>query len=245
MTIDVAFIPNTHTSFDIRRYEGFKKYRFICNCPYVSVGDIIVSPDYRSKMIVTTIYPKDERTVHNGIVLKTLVIDTMNGEKLPSVQLNKTEEMTEKRNLSVSLEEAREWYKSGNVTLKKLALTAYTMKELELSYDTIMLDVKSFMGCSCLEHPTSNTKMLQALNKLNNLAFVFNGGWKKPIGTEGFFIAPWSTVLSSIIAHTIGTWSVMSHGNVTYPGIVYFRKKADAIKALEIATREGWVEDLK
>lgn len=169
----------------------------------------------------------------------------MNEEKLPSIQLNKTEEMTEKRNLGVSLEEAREWYKGGNVTLKKLALTAYTMEELELSYDTIMLGAKIFMGSSCLEHPTANAKMLQALNKLNNLAFVFNGGWKKPVGTEGFFLAPWSTVLSGIIVHTIGTWSVLSHENATFPGIVYFRKKADAIKALEIATREGWVEDLK
>lgn len=176
MTINVAFMPSTHTSCDVRRYEGFKKYRFICNCPLVKVGDIIISPDYSSRMVVTEIYPKDERTVHNGIPLKVLVIDTMNGEKLSSIQLNKTEEMTEKRNLSVSLEEAREWYRSGNSTLKKLALTAYTEAELEPGYEALIHSAEAFMGCSCISHPTTYEKTLKALNKLNNLAFIFNGG---------------------------------------------------------------------
>lgn len=244
MTIDVAFMPSTYTSKDIRRYEGFKKYRFICYC-LVKVGDIIVSPDYNSRMIVTAIYPKDERTVHNGIPLKVIVIDTLNGEKISSVQPNKTEEMTEKRNLSVSLEEAREWYRSNNSTLKKLALTAYSEEELEPGYEAIVLGAKNFMGCTCIEHPTTYGKTLQALNKLNNLAYVFNGGWQKPIGAEGFFIAPWTSVSTGITQYTTGNWSVLSHSNVTYPGIVYFRRKDDAIKAMKIAEKEGWLDDLK
>ena len=163
MTIDVAFMPSTHTSCDVRRYEGFKKYRFICNCPLVKVGDIIISPDYNSKMIVTEIYPKDERTVHKGIPLKVLVIDTMNGEKLSSVQLNTTEEMTDKRNIGITLEQARAWYKDGNETLKKLALSAYSEEELQpASYESIMKEISCMTSCSCLTYPSRVERAVKA-----------------------------------------------------------------------------------
>lgn len=37
----------------------------------------------------------------------------------------------EKRNISISLEKAREWYEGGNITLKQLALEAYSEEELK------------------------------------------------------------------------------------------------------------------
>ena len=101
MTIDVVFPSNIKTPLNIRRYDGLKRYRFICGCPLVKVGDVITSPIYTSKMVVTAIYPEDMRTIHNGIPLKVLIIDIINGEKLSSVQLNTTEEMTDKRNISI------------------------------------------------------------------------------------------------------------------------------------------------
>ena len=42
--------------------------------------------------------------------------------------------MKEKRNIQISLEEAREWYNSGNSFKRELALKAY--KEIELSITT-------------------------------------------------------------------------------------------------------------
>lgn len=37
----------------------------------------------------------------------------------------------EKRNISISLEKAREWYEGRNITLKQLALEAYSEEELK------------------------------------------------------------------------------------------------------------------
>lgn len=37
----------------------------------------------------------------------------------------------EKRNISISLEKAKEWYEGGNITLKQLALEAYSEEELK------------------------------------------------------------------------------------------------------------------
>lgn len=46
----------------------------------------------------------------------------------------------EKRNISISLEKAREWYEGGNITLKQLALEAYSEEELkeEIAYSDIL-----------------------------------------------------------------------------------------------------------
>lgn len=46
--------------------------------------------------------------------------------------------MEEKRNIQISLEEAREWYNSGDSFKKELALKAYKKEELELSYFNIL-----------------------------------------------------------------------------------------------------------
>lgn len=37
----------------------------------------------------------------------------------------------EKRNVTISLEKAKEWYNSNDTSLKEIALQAFTKKELE------------------------------------------------------------------------------------------------------------------
>lgn len=44
--------------------------------------------------------------------------------------------MEEKRNITISLKEAREWYKSNNKALREIALKAYSENELS-GYDYI------------------------------------------------------------------------------------------------------------
>ena len=44
--------------------------------------------------------------------------------------------MEEKRNITISLQEAREWYKSNNKALREIALKAYSENELS-GYDYI------------------------------------------------------------------------------------------------------------
>ena len=54
----------------------------------------------------------------------------------------------ETRNISVTLEQAREWYNSRNATLRTLALNAYTNEELELNYSLYsLIESKGHQAC--------------------------------------------------------------------------------------------------
>lgn len=245
MIIDIAFIPGSHTSYDLKRYEGFKKYRFICTYPSIKVGDIITSPDYKKqRMIVTEVFPEDKRTIHQGIALKTINIDTLNIHMSQRADLNTTTEM-DKRNISITLEQAREWYKSGNATLRKLALGAFTEKELETySYEQIMKRITYPITCSFLTYPAIDKKVITALNKLRNIASFLNEGWQKYIPGTGFFLTPSTRFDYDIEGKKYG-WAILRHSNVKYPGVIYFKSKEAAMEALEIAYTEGWLDDLK
>lgn len=117
---------STHTSYDLKRYEGFKKYRFICTYPSIKVDDIITSPDYgEQKLIVTEVFPRDERTTHQGITLKTINIGTLNIHMSQRANLNPTTENGQKEQSVSLLNKQEKWYKSGNATLRKLALAAF------------------------------------------------------------------------------------------------------------------------
>ena len=244
MTIDVAFIPSTHTSFDTRRYECFKKYRFICTYFSIKKGDVITSPDYSQRMIVTEVYPKDERTVHCGISLKTINIGTVNVFKSQREDINNSTEM-EKRTISISLCQAREWYKSGNAALRKLALSAYTESELQPdSYDGIMEELKRATTCKCIDVPVCDVSLVTAISKLRNIALFLNDGWQKEQCELGYFIAPNANLEYSLAGVKYG-WAICKHSNVKYPGLVYFRTEEAARRAIDIAHKEGWLDDMK
>ena len=53
------------------------------------------------------------------------------------VKFKQINTMEEKRNIQISLKEAREWYKAGG-TLKELALKGFTKKELDPDYEYIV-----------------------------------------------------------------------------------------------------------
>lgn len=243
MTIDIAFIPDSHSSYELERYRNLKKYRFICINPCIKVGDIITSPDYKGRMIVTSVHPKDNGLFYLDMRLKVIVISTINTYKFQGETIKNSEEM-DKRNISITLEQAREWYKSGNATLLKLALAVFTKEELEAySYEQIMKEVSSSTTFSCITHPIIEEEAIKALNKLRNIAFYFNGRWNKNTTETGFFLSPrtWSS--------TEGTqkygWAILKHVNIKYPGIIYFKSEDAAMKALEIAYTEGWLYNLK
>lgn len=244
MTIDIAFIPETYTSDDLDKCRCFKRYRFICTYPSIKVGDIITSPDYgEQKMIVTDIFPRDDNTVYSGIILKTINISTINIHKLQKDNSNHTTKM-DKRNISITLEQAKEWYKSEDATLRKLALAAFTEEELKLGYDKVLEEICTSLACSCLYYPRNNNKEVQALIKLRNVAYFLNDGWcKGTIGT-GFFLTP-STQLEYAVEDRKYGWAILKHSNVKYPGVIYFKSKDVAMKALKIAYTEGWLNDLK
>lgn len=139
--------------------------------------------------------------------------------------------MEEKRNIKVTLEQAMEWYNSGNSTLRTLALSAYTEDELKLNFKYI--NSKVCNTCFCANVPVDEAEKYNTLVDLAVIAKFFNGSWKKTTSNTGYFLSKYIISSSSVI--NIGNGVGISHHNIAqYAGIVYFRNQEDAIKAVKI-----------
>lgn len=153
--------------------------------------------------------------------------------------------MNKRKNISITLEQAREWYKNGNATLRKLALAAFTEEEIEpYGYERIKKEIGHLTTCDLFIYPKADKNTVCALHKLRNIACFLNEGWSKVPGVTGFFITC-ETKNGDVISDTMYGWYINSHTQVKYPGIIYFKSKDAAVKALKIAHTEGWLYDLK
>lgn len=58
-----------------------------------------------------------------------------------------------KRNISITLEKAQEWYNSGNESLKEIALQAFNESELKFDFRSIksLSDACSVLGVNAIE----------------------------------------------------------------------------------------------
>ena len=83
----------------------------------------------------------------------------------------KDNNMEEKRNIQISLEEAREWYNSDNSFKKELALKAY--KEIELSITTYS-DVRASLRNTAIADSIAKGEVYR---KLLNVAKCFNSAY--------------------------------------------------------------------
>ena len=135
-----------------------------------------------------------------------------------------------KRNITITLEQAREWYESGNDTLKALALSAFTEDEITtLTMSYIYSKVRTIP--TYINIPKDEEEKYYALRDLALIAKFFNGSWQKTIHNVGFFICkrfPFFT------ANAYNGFSVIRHADMTVPGIVYFKNQEDAIKATKL-----------
>lgn len=136
----------------------------------------------------------------------------------------------ETRNISVTLEQAIEWYNSGNDTLRTLALNAYTKEELELNYSLIESQVDT-IGLY-YDIPRGEGRKFEALAKLVTIAKYFNKDWKKTNSNIGYYICNCSTGNNPIA-------SIHASGIVPHAGIVYFKNYEDANRALKILGDEA------
>ena len=76
----------------------------------------------------------------------------------------------EKRNIQISLEEAREWYNSGDSFKKELALKAYNKSELlKVNYFTILASLKEEVIANSREKAGIYRKLLNISKYYNNL----------------------------------------------------------------------------
>lgn len=230
-----------------------KEYTFkIPKMFYVREGDILRNPNYgNAPMKVVRVFDYPVNNVYNGYILKELLpIDTQ--VETPSTRFNnhQTSNNMEKRNITVSLEEARNWYNGKDQTLRKLALQAYTEKEL--SEPQNLKEVLEALG---IENLNLNMKvggevpnavrvkeMSQEIGseltlhmKLAFIARYFNGTWKPDMKQTKYFLA--RTHHSYDLPNSIkldNDYCIGTHERVMYPGIVYFQKQEDVRKAYEM-----------
>lgn len=230
-----------------------KEYTFkIPKMFYVREGDILRNPNYGNapmKVVKVFDYPVGIYNAYNGYILKELLPEDTQVDR-PSEINNQTNNNMEKRNIKVSLEEARNWYNGKDQTLRKLALQAYT--EAELSEPQNLKEVLESLGIENLnlnmkvEEEVPNAVRVKEMSqeigseltlhmKLAFIARYFNGTWKPDMKQTKYFLArthhfydlPNSIKLDN--NYCIGT-----HERVMYPGIVYFQKQEDIRKAYEM-----------
>lgn len=241
-TITVIF---TERMVVLDEIPSYKKYKFLCNYDTVSLYDMVEDPRYNSKMMVVG-FTCDTDRVQQGITLKDIYITKVNGQVITQpaglvngslvgsdfdIDKQRTNNMEEKRNIKVTLEQAMEWYNSGNSTLRTLALSAYTEDELKLSFKYI--NSKVCNTCFCANVPANEAEKYNTLVDLAVIAKFFNGSWKKTTSNVGYLLGNYNSGRGPIVDTCNGV-GVYQHNNVQYAGIVYFRNQEDAIKAAKI-----------
>ena len=184
--------------------------------------------------------------VYNGHILKELLPDDTQIDRL-SINNNKTNNSMEKRNITVSLEEARNWYNGENQILRKLALQAYTEKELSepQNFNEVLesLGVQSLnVGMKVNGKEVSSVEIGNELAthiKLMFIAKYFNGTWKPEMDKTKYFLGrtPYSYDVPNSAKLDNGYY-IGIHARVKCPGIVYFQKEEDVRKAYEMLKDE-------
>lgn len=233
-----------------------KEYTFkIPMTLYVQEGDILRNINYQNapmKVVRVFYYPTD---FYQGFKLKELSLSDTRIEA-PSTRFNNQTNNNMKRNITVSLEEARNWYTGKSRTLRRLALQAYTEKELSepQSFKEVLksLRIKGLdLNMKLTGEGASSTMKLSEKDaeeigrtltlhmKLEFIAKYFNGAWKPDMSRTKYFLA--RTHHSYDLPNSIrldNDYCVGTHERVMYPGIVYFQKQEDVRKAYEMLKGE-------
>lgn len=225
--------------------------------PWVREGDILRNINYQNapmKVVKVFGYPVG---IYNGFVLKELLpVDTQIESPSTRFNNNQTNNNMEKRNIKVSLEEARKWYNGKDQTLRKLALQAYT--ENELTEPQTLKEVLEALGVHSLhlnmelggKDAASTMKLSKEIGieigseltlhmKLALIAKYFNGAWEPDMSRTKYFLA--RTHHSYDLPNSIrldNDYCVGTHERVMYPGIVYFQKQEDVREAYEMLKDE-------
>lgn len=241
-TVTVIF---TDRRIPLNEVSSYKRYKFLCNYDTVSLYDMVEDPRYTTKMMVVG-FTCDTNRVQQGMTLKDIYITKVNGQVIiqPAGLVNgslvgsdfdidkqRTNNMEEKRNIKVTLEQAIEWYNSGNSTLRTLALSTYTEDELKLNFKYI--NSKVCNTCFCANVPVDEAEKYNTLVDLAVIAKFFNGSWKKTTSNTGYFLGNYNINNGPVVDYCNGV-GVYQHNTVQYAGVVYFKNQEDAIKAVKI-----------
>ena len=245
MRLCTIIFPETSSS-------RIKEYTFkIPKMLYVKEGDILRNTNYQNspmKVIRVFDYPVGVCNFYNGYMLKEL-LPCETSIETPSTRFNnnQTNNNVEKRNITVSLEEARNWYNGENQTLRKLALQAYTEKELSepQNFNEVLesLGIQSLnVGMKVNGKEVSSVEIGNELAthiKLMFIAKYFNGTWKPEMDKTKYFLGrtPYSYDIPNSAKLDNGYY-IGIHARVKCPGIVYFQKEEYVRKAYEMLKGE-------
>ena len=202
-----------------------KRYKFLCNYDTINIGDIITDPRYSGAMRVVGLSYCSSRN-QDGIILKDIIIDSING-----VDINLPTDSNTARTISITIEQAVEWYNSGNRALITLALSIYTQEELELNYKLIESKVKR--DCTCIHLPSDDVEKFKTAAKLATIAKYYNKSWKRTTSNSGYFIGGYNLCGKPLREVSKGV-GIYRHDSVVYAGIIYFKTKEEAIKAAKM-----------
>lgn len=229
--VRTIYIVFTNIRLSDPQVRNMKQYKFLCPYDMVQVGDMIEDDRYSQRMQVVGC-TQCANDVQDGIFLKTIEPSKINGIKVIcdwSIN-NKQIGNMEARNISVNIEQAREWYNSDNSTLRTLALNAYTESEL-MGYDYIKQLVKR--EATSVIVPEGEVKKINVYSRLAIVAKYFNGSWNKTTRNTGYFIGNYNSGNGPVV-ETLNGVGVYQHNTVQYAGVVYFKNQEDAIKAVKI-----------
>lgn len=132
--------------------------------------------------------------------------------------------MEEKRNIQISLEDAREWYNSDDSFKKELALKAYSEKELNIE------------DYCYIENHLSSDNLILVINKNNvwkrllYVATYLNKGWTKKPYEDGYFF---TTLNYPTFTEGYKGYKIMKHSSATHP-LIYFKTEELVKKAIDI-----------
>lgn len=135
------------------------------------------------------------------------------------------------RNIKVTIEEAYKWFNSTDKTLKALALSAYTEKEL------MFYRLKSNAETIHLDIPKNKVNKIKILAQLSLMASFYNNIIKAENNTR-YFIGKNEGVNHSIASTLFDNIYIYKHINVTYAGIIYFNSEAVLRKAVSLLGEE-------
>ena len=228
--VRTIYVVYTDQKLSYSETRKMKQYMFLCPFDNIQAGDMIKDKRYSTAMQVVG-WDKNSCEVQGGIKLKVIEPFLLNGKVMN--QCTGSDFDIDKRSVSISLEEAREWYKSGNNALKAIALKAYSENELA-GYEYMKSQVNTQpSGCSI---PYSERGKWDTLHKLAIMAKYYNGSWEMKAGKTGYFIGKSSMGGSAVVQQVNLTdgIAIYEHRTVQYAGIVYFKNAQDAKEAAKL-----------
>ena len=142
----------------------------------------------------------------------------------------------EKRNIQISLEEAREWYNSGDSFKRELALKAYTEEELSI-FD--YSDIHNIVSKNKQKY-NNIVRKINTYAKLTIIATYFNSIYKKEYceGTKSYF-QYLLTKEATLYSYQLNYKGFFINRAVRYyPETITFNSEEAAKKAIDILGNE-------